>query len=235
MSELSRDTSTCWTMVRDAAAGDAAQRQAFAQRYGGPVTAYFRARWAASPLAQEAGDAAQDVFVESFREGGALAKVSREQADGGGGGFRGYLFGVAHNVALRYEQRAGRRREGQPPEGLLTHGLIEDEARLSQLFDRAWAETIMRDAARRHADLAAEAGDDAQRRLDLLRLRFGEGLPIREIASRWSADATDLHRQYARAREEFRAALREAVAFHLPGCSAAAVEEECARLLTALG
>jgi RNA polymerase sigma-70 factor (ECF subfamily) len=224
-------TTTCWTMIRGAAEGDAAHRQAFAQRYAGPIEAYLRARWRASPLQQDVDDAVKEVFVESFRDGGMLSRASENKV--GDGGFRGYLYGLARNIALRFEQRRGRRREGQPPEGLLTHGLIEDETRLSAVFDRAWAATIMRDAAQRHADWARAAGDEAQRRLELLRVRFAEGLPIRDIAARWNVPAEDLHRQYARARQEFRNALREAVTFHLPG-SPERVEAECERLLTAL-
>ena len=38
----------------------------------------------------------------------------------------------------------------------------------------------------------------------LLRLRFEEGLPIREIARRWDSDAARVHKHYARAREAYR-------------------------------
>jgi RNA polymerase sigma-70 factor (ECF subfamily) len=68
----------------------------------------------------------------------------------------------------------------------------------------------------------------------LLRLRFHDGLPVRDIAARWDADPAKLHHEYARAREEFRAALREVVAFHQPG-SADAIDRACADLLGLLG
>lgn len=218
-------------MIRGAAAGDVQQRQMFAQRYAEPIAAYLQARWRASPMLQEVDDAVQEVFVECCREGGALERASEEKA--AAGGFRGYLYGVARNVALRFEQRRGRQRERQPPEGLITHGLVEDEARLSRTFDRAWAATIMREAAHRHAETAARAGDAAQRRVDLLRLRFGEGLPIRDIAARWNASAESLHREYAKARDEFRDALREVIGFHAPG-SAAEIDAEAGLLLASL-
>ena len=57
---------------------------------------------------------------------------------------------------------------------------------------------------------------------------------IREIARRWGADAKALHHEYARARQEFKAALLQVVAFHHPG-SPAEVEQECANLLACLG
>jgi hypothetical protein len=70
--------------------------------------------------------------------------------------------------------------------------------------------------------------------VELLRLRFQDGLPIREIARRWGADAAALHHEYAKARQEFQAALLEVVAFHHPG-TPAEVEQACANLLTSLG
>jgi RNA polymerase sigma-70 factor (ECF subfamily) len=219
-------------MIRGAAAGDAQQRQMFAQRYAEPIATYLRARWRSSPMLQEVDDAVQEVFVECCRDGGALERASASKTSSGG--FRGYLYGVARNIALRFEQRRGRLRERQPPEGLITHGLIEDEERLSRTFDRAWAAGIMREAAQRHAETAAGAGEAAQRRVDLLRLRFGEGLPIRDIAARWDVPAESLHREYARAREEFREALRDVIAFHAPG-SAAGIDTEAGLLLASLG
>ena len=66
--------------------------------------------------------------------------------------------------------------------------------------------------------------------MDLLALRFREGLPIREIAVRWDVDAARLHHEYARARREFHEALVDVVGFHQPG-SPAQIEAECERLL----
>ena len=229
---MSGSTTTCWETITAAANGEAAQRDVLARRYRDPVAAYLRARWAGSTMQQEVDDATQEVFVELFRAGGALQKaVPKEEAVGG---FRALLYGVARNVALRFEDRRVRRREHQAPSGLLTHGLVEDESRLSQAFERAWAGTIMSEAAQRMAENAQRSGPAAQRRVDLLRLRFGDGLPIREIADRWQASAEELHHQYAEARREFRHALCQAVAFHCPDATKQDVESECARLLVSL-
>ena len=43
--------------------------------------------------------------------------------------------------------------------------------------------------------------------MELLRLRFHEGLPIREIAARWKRDTAWVPHQYATAREEFKRAV----------------------------
>jgi hypothetical protein len=71
----------------------------------------------------------------------------------------------------------------------------------------------------------------AVRRVELLRLRFHDGLPIREIARLWGCDADAVHREYARARQEFRAALSDVVAYHHPESSSGEIERECASLL----
>ena len=101
---------------------------------------------------------------------------------------------------------------------------------LSQVYDRAWAKSVVREAAERHSALASQRGESALRRVELLRLRFHEGMTIREIARLWGLDAAPLHHEYARARQEFRSALRDVIAFHHPG-SPENVDSECAELL----
>ena len=70
--------------------------------------------------------------------------------------------------------------------------------------------------------------------VELLRLRFRQGKPIREIAQLWNVEAAKLHRAYARARKEFRRALHDVVEFHRPG-DPEAVERECEELILLLG
>jgi RNA polymerase sigma-70 factor (ECF subfamily) len=213
-------------MIGRAADGDAAARDDFARRYLPAVRAYLGARWNRSPLRDEVEDASQEVFVECFREGGALARLDPARA----GGFRAFLYGVARNVARRVEERrarsAGRR---APAPDLDEHEGGADSP--SRAFDREWARSVMREAAERHAALARVEGEAAMRRLEVLRLRFQEGLPIREIAARWGADPARLHHDYATARVEYRAALAAVVAEHHPGAD---VEQEVRRLFDAL-
>ncbi len=221
---------TCWTVIRDAAGGDPSARQVFAVRYERIVRAYLVARWGGSPLGQDVEDAIQEVFVETFRDGGVLQRVDPESP----GGFRAFFYGVVRNVARRAEARHMRRRDQQPPTGFFNESPDNAEQRLSRVFDRQWATTMMREAAARQRASAERKGADAQRRVELLRLRFYEARPIREIARLWDADPGELHREYARARKEFREALTEVVGYHLPG-SAEAIERECAHLLELLG
>ena len=80
-----------------------------------------------------------------------------------------------------------------------------------------------------------EAGERAVKRVELLRLRFQERLPIRAIAERWNEDAAKLHREYATAREEFRAALRTVAAFHQPTATGDELDDACRELLAIVG
>ncbi len=219
---MSIPETTCWTVIHAAAAGSRDDRDELGRRYLGVVRAYLADRWRGSALRNELDDAVQDVFVECFRQGGAL-----EAADGGRvPSFRAFLYGVVRNVARRFEGRP-MRAGGDPME------VEAGEESLSRLFEKAWARSIMAEAAGLQRRRSDGAGDDAVRRIELLRLRFEDNLPIRTIAERWGVDPAGLHHAYALARREFKEALLEVVAFHHPG-TAAEVQREAAGLLKSL-
>lgn len=215
---------TCWTLVRRAAAGDASSRSRFGRTYLPLVRGFLVARWRGTSLASDVEDAVQDVFVECFRDDGALA-----HADSDKGSFRGFLYGIVRHVALRVE---GRARHAQQEGTRMSPEIAADEPTVAELFDREWAQALMREAA----DLMRQnAGDDGARlRVELLRLRFGADLPVREIAARWSMELSAVHRAYARAREEFRHCLRQVVAFNAVRTEAE-LDDECRRLFELLG
>jgi RNA polymerase sigma-70 factor (ECF subfamily) len=214
--------STCWTVIRAAAAGSPADRDELARRYLGVVRAYLAARWRDSALRPDLDDAVQEVFVECFRQGGALEAAGAGQVPG----FRAFLYGVVRNVARRFESRPVRA-AGPLPD------VAAEEETLSRLFERTWAQAVMAEAARLQRRRAEQRGPEAVRRVELLRLRFEDDLPIRTIAERWGVPAAPLHHAYALARQEFREALLEVVTFHHPG-SPAEVEQEAAGLLKSL-
>ena len=89
--------STCWTLIRGAAEGREEDREAFARQYLPVVRSYLRVRWQGTPLREEIEDAVQDVFVECFKDNGALGRVDPSRSNG----FRAFLHGVVRNVALR--------------------------------------------------------------------------------------------------------------------------------------
>src|SRR5262245_60263059 len=190
---------TCWTLVEAAGSGGAVEREEVARRYVPAGSAYFAARWKGKSNLQDVDDAAQEVFVEVFRDRGVLERADRLWS----GGFRAYLYGVARNVARRFEQsRAKAREQATPPDLDLDSIEPEDETSLSLAFDRAWALSLLRQAFDRLRDAAGRGDARARRRVELLQLRFQEGLPIRDIADRWQLDAAAVHEQYRQARED---------------------------------
>lgn len=217
---------TCWTVIRAAAAGDATARETFSRSYLPPVRAYFGARWRSAALRDEIDDAVQEVFVELLRPDGALASTDSRH----GGGFRAYLFGVARNVARRFEEKRGRRAATDPVD---PDEIVADDTSLSRVFDRGWARAVVRDAAALQKERAARAGAEALRRVEILRLRFEEGLPVRDIAARLAEPADKVHHEYARARQEFEAALVEIVRDRQGG-TPGEVRAECRRLVALL-
>jgi RNA polymerase sigma factor (sigma-70 family) len=216
-------------VVRSAASGDPGARAEFARTYEPIIRAYLGARWRGSTHRRHIDDAAQDTFLDCFREDGALRRVDPSRPVR----FRTYLFGVVRNVALRYEEGRPQGRE-RAADTVLVAALPAREEALSVVFDRAYAQAIVRRAAERQERAAQEGDAEARERVEVLRLRFGEGLPIRTIAQRWDADPARIHRQYRRARQEFRDALHAEVSLYHQG-TPAEVDRECEALLELLG
>jgi RNA polymerase sigma-70 factor (ECF subfamily) len=220
---------TSWDLVGVARTGDALAREAFARRYLPAVRAYVVERWRGTRWIGECEDTVQEVFFECFRANGALQQLDRDRASS----FRAFLYGVVCNLCRRVESRR-EPHEAASASGQAAGADEASEERLSVAFDRAWARALVRLAADRQAATARAAGPRALRRVELLRLRFDEGLSIRAVAERWQVDPDDLHHEYARARSEFQQALIEVVRAHHPGDPSAAARE-CAALLDLLG
>jgi len=225
---MSEAESTCWTLIEGAVRGRPEDRENLARRYASLIQAALRARWAGRPVLAEVNDASQEVFLELFRQGGALARVSLDRS----GNFRAYLYGVILNVARRFERRWGQRKESALQSDA-AHDLSTDEDTLARQFDRAWAESLLSQATELMSERARSLGPPAERRVEILRLRFSEGLPVRSIAERLNDEPERVHHEYARARADFRKALEEVVIFHNPGAKLE-VERQCQELIQLL-
>jgi RNA polymerase sigma factor (sigma-70 family) len=191
------------------------------------------ARWRNGALARELDDAVQDAFVECFRDGGALGRADPDKP----GRFRTFLFAVVRNVARRREERYVQHARRHADETVDADAREARDERASRAFDRAWATTLLRAAAELQESRASSAGPDAVRRVELLRLRFHDGRPIRDIAALWGEEPTRVHHEYARARKEFQRALRDVLAEHLGNHSDSTddLDRECRALLESLG
>ena len=222
---------TCWSMIQGAAGGRAEDRERFARLYEPIVRAYLGARWRGSPRIQELDDAVQEVFLDCLREDGALKRYD----PGKGPAFRAFLRGVVRNVALRAEQRPVRSKERQASSQRSSSDEPAPDESLGAVFDRAWARARLREAAAQQRREAASKGEAGLERIQLLRMRFEEGLPIREIAERMNTDSARLHHVYATARKEFRRCLEAVVHYHHPGVTPEQADLECRRLLELTG
>ncbi len=212
-------------MIDGAAGGDAAARREFAARYQPVVAAYLRARWKGSRALDDLDDALQDVFVECLKSGGVLDRALRDREQS----FSAFLYAVVRNVARRFESGGSGRAARPTAEALQADALPLDEPSLTRVFDRAWAEALLREAAERQTELARRAGPASVRRVELLRELFHEGRTLADLARHWQVDEDALRHDYDRARKEFAGALADVVAFHNPG-RPEVVARECREL-----
>jgi DNA-directed RNA polymerase specialized sigma24 family protein len=168
---------------------------------------FLAARWRGTALLAEVDDTLQELFVECLREDGPLRRADPRRGEPDA-----LLYGVARNVAARVEERRARRGRREPSGDAGLKSVPADDTSHSRRLDREWARALLRRASEQQALRAAAGSSDARRRVELLRLRFDEGLAVGEIAARWGEDPDVVHRAYARAREEFRACIRAVVA-----------------------
>lgn len=207
------EMTTCWDLLEEAALGQAAEMEQFCLRYRPLIEEFLAKRWRTRGGAQEIEDATQETLMECLKEKGAIESAVHSAR----GRFRGFLYGVTMNVARRFDERRARRgrlgdRTLPPPE------LVADpEPDPEREFDRSWASNVLLNARRLLMERAELNGADMQRRCRLLELRFEEGQPIREIAVEWKLPPEQVHKEYARARKEFRAALEETLRFECQG------------------
>jgi RNA polymerase sigma factor (sigma-70 family) len=204
---------TCWDLIRGAAAGQSEDRDEFTRRYLPSARAYFCARWEGTTLIQSVEDAVQEVFLDFFRSGGAFDRLDELAA----GGFKPFFFGVVRTTALHFETRRARAHEREERWKVDSELILAREKSISTLMDRTWALALIDQAVDRHSEWARAQGSEALRRVELLRLRFQEGMPIRDIAAKWQEVPARIHKEYARARQEFRCHLTQVVAAHGPG------------------
>ena len=198
------DLETSWKEIGAAALGDPEARSQFSRKYLPIVRSYLLARWRGLPLQREVDDAVQDVFFDCLKRDGALARADAER-----GPFRGFLYGVTRHVAQRKEAEWAQGNGREVAAGSVVDRVADQEISLATMFDREWAKAVIRDAFGILERQATEKGEFAQRRVELLRLRFQEDLPIREIAKRWEVSDSWLHHQCAQAKKEFERAWRE--------------------------
>lgn len=224
---MARPDHTHWSLVLGAACGDPQRRESFAETYAPVIRSYFAARWRLPADHERVADAVQEVFLQCFKEGGALQRVDPERS----GGFRAYLYGVASKVSLMQERSRARRRRSEHGESAVDLDRVaRADATLSQVFDRAWAAMIAREARRR---LAQRATDDVRmaERFRCLELQYAQELPPREIAVRLGLPAQRVYERLREARLAYRAALFEVLGEECSTSSRSELERVCREMV----
>jgi RNA polymerase sigma-70 factor (ECF subfamily) len=224
---MDRADSTCWTLVRSAAAGDPESRATYCRLYDPVIRAYLAARWRRGRDDEEVSDGVQEVFLQCFKSGGALGRAESDRP----GGFRAFLYGVTRNVAGTIEAARVRRRREVGDAAFEEIGA--DEPTASRVFDQEFARALTREARTLLLE-RARSGGAAGIRLQALELMYEHGLPSREIARELGLDVAAVYPLMTRARKEFKAALLEVVASYHPGGSRQEIEERCLEIFSAL-
>ena len=88
--------------------------------------------------------------------------------------------------------------------------------------------------SRLNIERAPGFGGREVRRVEILRLRFEKGLPVREIQEQLEMTPELAHKEYARARKSYRAVLEDVVAAHYPGARDD-LAEMCREVMRLLG
>lgn len=79
-----------------------------------------------------------------------------------------------------------------------------------------------------------DIGAAARPRVDILRLRFESGKPIREIAAELELEPSYVHHQFAKAKHDFHRALVRVLRSRKPDADDEDLEAECRRLIELL-
>ncbi len=217
--------STCWPLLAGAAAGEGSARTQFVARYENLVRAFLSSYLGGGSFHDEIDDLIQEVFVECFRGGGVLHRTVHTPPKN----FRAYLRGVSLNLARKWIEKRRKAKE-HISEGEVLELQHTTEQTASKVFDQLWAEGVVTDAADLMESRALKKSFAARRRVELLRLRFHVGLPIRKIAHQWELPPRRVHKDFATAKEEFRKALADVVTVYCRG-SQSDIDEECRRVL----
>jgi RNA polymerase sigma factor (sigma-70 family) len=221
--------STSWTLVLGAAARRPEEQERFVERYAPLIKAYLAARWRLPVHHEDVADAAQEVLLQCIRPRGALESVDPAYPSG----FRAFLYGVTRNVAAMAERTRVRHRETQADSTGVFRD-IADEASLSGVFDRGWAELVVREARALLERRARLTGGRAALRAKALELRYQESLPPRDIAPRLGLDVKQVYKLLELGQLDFQEALLDVMALHVPAAGKAELERRCAELFTLL-
>jgi RNA polymerase sigma-70 factor (ECF subfamily) len=211
--------STRWTIVLDAGKSQTPPEEALSalselcRIYWRPIFLFLR-RQGSNP--DDAQDLTQGFFAHLI-ESRAYARADREK-----GRFRSFLLGaLKHFLAhARAHDRTQKRGGGMILAPLDTASIAEADARVvgahtwsaEYVYDREWAETLLRQALDRLAEECALAGkEELFEQLNSHLSGTSEAVPYDELSVRLGRPIATLRSDVARLRSRYRAILREEV------------------------
>jgi RNA polymerase sigma-70 factor (ECF subfamily) len=212
--------STRWTIVVEAGKSQTPPEEALSalaelcRIYWRPIFLFLR-RQGSNP--GDAEDLTQGFFAHLI-ESRAYARADRDK-----GRFRSFMLGaLKHFLAhARAHDRAQKRGGGMVLAPLDTASIAEADARAAgpsswtpeHVYDREWAETLLRQALDRLAEECALAGkDELFEQLNSHLLGSSEAaVPYEELSARLGRPTATLRSDVARLRSRYRAILREEV------------------------
>jgi DNA-directed RNA polymerase specialized sigma24 family protein len=211
--------STRWTIVLDAGESHTPSDQALSalselcRIYWRPIFLFLR-RQGSNP--DDAQDLTQGFFAHLI-ESRAYARADPEK-----GRFRSFLLGALKHFVAHARAHDGRqKRGGGMILGLLdTAAIAEADARAvgsqawsaERVYEREWAETLLRTALDRLAEECALAGkDELFKHLNSHLSVTSEAVPYEEMSLQLGRPVTTLRSDVARLRSRYRAILREEV------------------------
>lgn len=192
-----------WLEAQAAAAGDEQARNSFWNRHVRAVRMWLWFRWSHRSLRSFVEDAAQEVFLECFRPGGALAHMDARKAQHG---VVAFLRGIVRNVAHRIERTQARDFEHRRRLAVAAATPAPADAGAAEQIDRAWEHDRVMAAL---ALLDQEDPPDGMRHTlrEFLHAHFEDGLPVRKIAAAWQEKPEHVHELRRRACRRFRECL----------------------------
>ncbi|MCA8957644.1 MAG: sigma-70 family RNA polymerase sigma factor [Planctomycetes bacterium] len=217
-----------WRMIAAAAAGDPEARAAFVEAFQPTIRAALE-RDLKGHLGQPdvIDDLVQEVFVECFKQGGALQRADPTRD------FKSFLLGIVANIRRRAWEVHTRRRleqEGEPHE-------LPDDSGVSVTLDRRYAKELFRAALEHVKQRAVSARGRSFNAHDLLIRRYRDDEAPRAIAASIRSDggectAKQVSDAAGKAKDEFRDALETELRARHPDCSAEEISRMGAELLT---
>jgi RNA polymerase sigma factor (sigma-70 family) len=208
---------TVWTRILEAQRGQPDAVGAFVEGYRAPLLRWMRGQGFTEA---DAEDLVQELFLR------LLSKDVLGRADRSRGRFRGFLLGVAKNVAREERERRGAKKRGGGARPVPLDEAPEPAVEADPEFDRLWSDHLLERALQ-------ALKQEAPRLHEALSLRFQQEKSHKEIAEAMGRNIQQVKNDLHRARLKLVERIKADIAAY--ASTREEYEEEVAALLAFLG